>query len=148
MAEPAAEFAQLVARASAPTLELVRAILEQDVADAAWAAQIGPALSQPDVARLLGKSAQAVSKDGRLLRIRNRDGRPVYPVAQFDGRGQLRGVADVVATLVGVLQPLTIASWLTAGNAGLAGRRPVDALRDGDAAAVRVLAARLAADVA
>ncbi len=148
MAEPVAEFAQLMARASAPTLQLVRAILEQDVADAAWSAQIGPALAQPDVARLLGKSEQAVSKDARLLRIRNRDGRPVYPVVQFDGHRQLPGIADVVATLGGVLQSLTIASWLTAGNAGLAGRRPVDALRDGDTAAVRVLARRLAADAA
>lgn len=148
MAQPAVEFAELMARASAPTLDLVRAILEQDVSDAAWAAQIGPALSQQDVARLLGKSEQAVSKDARLLRIRNRDGRPVYPVVQFDGRRQLLGVADVVAAIGRVLEPLTVASWLTASNAGLSGRRPVDALRDGDAAAVRALAARLAADAA
>jgi hypothetical protein len=61
-------------------------VLEQDIADRDWAAQLGPVLSQRDVARLLGRTEQAVSKDRRLLRLVNRDGRPVYPVVQFDGR--------------------------------------------------------------
>ena len=61
---------------------MARTVLEQDVSDAQWAAQIGPALTQGDVARLLNKTEQAVSKDPRLLRLRNRDGRPVYPVVR------------------------------------------------------------------
>jgi hypothetical protein len=138
------DLARLADRASAAAIELARVVLEQDVADKTWAAQLGPALSQPDTARLLGKSEQAVSKDARLLRIRNRDGRPVYPIFQFDGRAQLPGVADVTATLRASLQPLTIASWLTAPSRALKGRRPVDALRDGDLADVLTLAQQLA----
>jgi hypothetical protein len=138
------DLARLADRASAAAVELARVVLEQDVADKTWAAQIGAALSQPDTARLLGKSEQAVSKDARLLRIRNRDGRPVYPVMQFEGRAQAPGMADVIATLRPSLQPLTIASWLTAPARALRGRRPVDALRAGDLAQVLELAQQLA----
>jgi hypothetical protein len=83
-----------------------------------------------------------------LLRIRNRDGRPVYPVLQFQGRGQLSGLAEVIGVLLGSLQPLTVASWLTSEDAGLGQRRPVDALRDGDVDQVAALARRLAASAA
>jgi hypothetical protein len=93
---------------------------------------------------LLGKSEQAVSKDARLLRIRNRDDRPVYPIFQFDGRTQVPGVAEVITTLRSSLQPLTIASWLTAPARALKNRRPVDALRDGELTAVLALAQQLA----
>lgn len=135
---------ELAAHSSRAGIELARSVLEQDIADRAWGAQVGPALSQVDVGRLLGKSPQAVSKDPRLLRVRNRDGRPVYPVVQFDGRGLLPGIADVLAILAGMVEPLTVASWLTAPNRSLDGRRPVDALRDGDLVGVRTVAHRLA----
>lgn len=131
MAEPAFDLRRLAQRASAPAVALARRVLEQDVADAAWAIQVGPALSQGDVAILLGKSEQAVSKDPHLLRIRNRDGRPVYPVMQFDGRRPLPGLSEVLAVLYDALEPLTIASWLTAPQRSLAGARPLDVLRDG-----------------
>jgi len=137
-------LAELVAHASAEAVELARTVLEQDVADQAWAAQIGPALAQRDVARLLGKTEQAVAKDQRLLRIRNRDGRPVYPVFQFDGRSQLVGVDDVVHVMGEAFHPLTVASWLTSPNPSLADRRPVDVLRDGDHEPVLALAGQLA----
>ena len=139
---------RLAARASAEAVSLARKVLEQDVSDTQWAAQIGPGLSQGDVARLLSKSEQAVSKDPRLLRLRNRDGRPVYPVVQFDGRGQLAGIADVLTALCGSLEPLTAASWLTSGNPELGGLAPVQALQAGDLAAVTSAAARLAASAA
>src|SRR6478672_8842212 len=96
MSTSGTDLARLADRASAAAIELARVVLEQDVADKTWAAQLGPALSQPDTARLLGKSEQAVSKDARLLRIRNRDDRPVYPIFQFDGRTQVPGVAEVI----------------------------------------------------
>lgn len=144
----AAELAELAERASPAAVALARMVLEQDVADAAWRAQVGPALTQSDVARLLGKSEQAVSKDARLIRIRNRDGRPVYPVMQFQGRGQIAGLAEVVHVLREVLHPLTVASWLTTPQQDLAGRRPAEALRDGDAGPVLSLARRLAAAAA
>lgn len=131
-------------QASPEVQRLVDELLDQDRSDQAWAAQVGPALTQPGTARLLGKSEQAVSKDRRLLRVRTRSGRIVYPVAQFAGRAQLPGVGDVVVALGEVLEPLTVASWLTAANDALDGRRPVDALADGDTDAVVGLARRLA----
>lgn len=140
----AAALARLAAHASPGAVALARTVLEQDVSDAAWADQIGPALTQSDTARLLGKSEQAVSKDQRLLRVRNRDGRPVYPVVQFDGRSVRTGLGDVVSTLGTALDPLTVASWLTTANPDLDGARPVDAV-GADAARVLTLARRLAA---
>lgn len=134
-----------LARTARPeALALARAVLEQDAADQAWAAQVGPALTQRDTARLLGKSEQAVAKDVRLLRVRTRDGRPVYPVVQFDGRAQVAGVAEVLAVLRDALEPLSTASWLTAPHRDLDGRRPVELLRDGHAERVLVVARRLA----
>lgn len=143
-----ADLGRLAAQASPAAVALARSVLEQDVSDAAWSRQIGPSLTQSDVGRLLGKSEQAVSKDHRLLRIRNRDGRPVYPVVQFHGRGLLPGLGEVLAVLLSSLQPLTVASWLTSEHVGLARRRPVDALRDGEVEQVAALARQLAASAA
>lgn len=134
----------LLRTARPEAVALARAVLEQDAADQAWAEQVGPALTQRDTARLLGKTEQAVAKDPRLLRVRGRDGRPVYPVLQFDGRSQLAGIADVVATLRDAVEPLTKASFLTAVHRDLGGRRPVDALRAGEVEAVLLIARRLA----
>jgi hypothetical protein len=134
---------ELAGQASPEAVDLARAVLEQDIADRDWGAQLGPVLSQRDVARLLGRTEQAVSKDRRLLRLVNRDGRPVYPVVQFDGRRQLPGIADVVSVLVPVVSPLTVAAWLTAQHGGVR-RRPIDALRDGETAGVVELARRFA----
>ena len=138
-------IAELAAHASPEAVGLARAILEQDLADEAWAAQIGPALAQRDVARLLGKSEQAVAKDRKLLRLRNRDGRPVYPVMQFEGRGQIAGIDDVVLVMAEVFHPLTVAAWLTGVNPALGDRRPVDALRESDEDRVLTIARQLAA---
>jgi hypothetical protein len=126
----------LTDRAPPEAVELARSILEQAIADERWAEQLGPALSQRDTARLLGKTPQAVAQDRRLLRLHQRDGRPVYPVFQFDGRTQRDGVAEVVAALRGVVAPLTVAAWLTAPNRNLDGRSPLEFLRAGARAAV------------
>ncbi|MDQ3432738.1 MAG: hypothetical protein M3467_11065 [Actinomycetota bacterium] len=134
---------ELAGKASPEAVDLARAVLEQDIADRAWGTQVGAVLSQRDAARLLGRTEQAVSKDRRLLRLVNRDGRPVYPVVQFDGRRQLPGIADVVRVLSPVVEPLTVAAWLTAHNDAVQ-RRPVDGLRDGDTAAIMELARRFA----
>lgn len=144
MADDAPDLARLLTHASDATQTLVRTILEQDHVDQLWAAQIGPALAQADVARLLGVSVQAVSKNRGLLRIANRDGRVVYPVVQFDGRGPLPGLALVLAALGDALQPLTIASWLTLTTGALDDRSPVEALRAGDVQAVLALAQQVA----
>ena len=116
-----------------------------EAVDTIWAAQIGPALAEADVARLLGRSPQAISTDPRLLRIVDRTERHLYPVVQFDDSKQLSGVGDAVVLLSQSLLPLTIASWLTAPNRALANRTPIQALLAGDDDAVRALAGRLAA---
>lgn len=137
-------LAVLAGEASGEAVALATAILEADLANRAWADQVGPSLSQRDTARLLGRTEQAVSKDPRLLRARRRDGRPVYPVVQFDGRRQSPGVSQVVGAMNGAVSDLTIASWLTAPNDGLQGRRPIDALAAGHLAPVLAVANRFA----
>jgi hypothetical protein len=103
-------------------------------ADAAWAAQLGPALTEADVARLLGRAAEAVARAPELLRLQQRESAErVYPLFQFTADGQVPGVADVLAMLSPVLSPLTIASWLTSRNRQLDGARPIDLLRAGGA---------------
>ena len=139
-----AELSELAEHASPEAVALARAVLEQDLADRAWAEQVGTALAQRDVARLLGKTEQAVTKDRRLLRLRNRDDRPVYPVMQFEGRRLVDGVDQVIDILDDAVHPLTIASWLTGANPALGERRPIDALRDGDREQVITVARRLA----
>jgi hypothetical protein len=111
-----------------------------DSSDVAWAAQVGPMLTEPDVAELLGRPVAEVAGDPGLLRLTNPDGRRVYPVFQFDGRRPLTGLGDVLALLDGPLLPLTIASWLTGPKTDLDGRTAVQALRDGD----EILVLRLA----
>lgn len=138
---------ELVRSAPDDAVVLARSILEQSLTDQEWADQIGPGLAQRDVARLLDKSEQAVSKDARLVRIRNRDGRPTYPVFQFDGRGLVDGVAEVVTVLFPVVEPLTVAAWLTGTQPGLNTQRPIDALRRGETVEVIRLASQFAAHV-
>jgi hypothetical protein len=138
-------LAELEARASPEAIRLAVRLLESDIANRAWVEQVGYSLTQSDVAELLRRSEQAISKDSRLLRLVRSDGRPVYPVFQFDGGRQTPGVADVVRTLSGSLMPAAIAAWLTGDNAALEGRRPIDALRVGDEQSVLAIARRLAA---
>lgn len=138
------------ASASTETRHLIDRLLEQDADDRAWAEQLGPVYRQSDVARLLGKSKQAVSADKRLLRLEMRNGEVGYPAFQFDGRRQLPGVADVVAVLGPVVATSwTIASWLASPQPRLDGTRPLDLLAGGQVDAVvsaaRGFAAALAA---
>jgi hypothetical protein len=113
--------------------------------DEAWAAQLGPALTEPDVARMLGTTVAAIRSDTGLLRVTNRDGMIVYPVCQFEARRPLAGLSDVIRALSGVWQPLTLVSWMTAPNRQLGWRTPVQALHDGDPEAVHELARRVGA---
>jgi hypothetical protein len=115
-------------------------------ADAAWAAQLGPALTEADVARLLGRDAEEVARAPELLRLQQRKtGERVYPLFQFTPSGQVPGVADVVTVLSPTFFPLSIGSWLTSSNRQLAAR-PIDVLRAGGSDQVLSLARQLAAD--
>lgn len=141
----ATAVAQSYASASEDTRHLVDRLLTQDDDDRAWAAQLGPAYRQGDVARLLGKSKQAVSSDRRLLKLEMRNGEVGYPAFQFDGRRQLPGIRDVIAVLdSAVATAWTTASWLTSPTAALDGQTPAQALRRGAADPVLALARRTA----
>jgi hypothetical protein len=138
-------LSKLAKGASPEAIALARMVLEGDLANQAWLEQVGPSLTQRDTARLLQRTEQAVSKDTRLLRVHRSDKRPVYPVVQFDGRRQKPGVADVIALFDGAIGDLAVASWLTASNPALDGRRPIDLLASGDTGPVLAVAHRFAA---
>ena len=141
-----ASVQRMVRDASPDTRYQIERLLHQDADDRAWAEQLGPAYRQGDVARLLGKSRQAVSADSSLLRLEMRDGEIGYPVFQFDGRRALPGIRGVIGILGPVVaSPWTIASWLTSASSILDGRTPIQALRDGHIEAVAA-AARQAAE--
>lgn len=138
-------IAERYAKASEETRRMVDRLLAQDADDRAWIAQLGPVYRQTDVARLLGKSKQAVSADTGLLRLDMRNGAIGYPAFQFDGRRQQTGVSEIVNTLAPVVATSwTIASWLTSAQADFDGIRPIDALRDGRVEEVVALARRVA----
>ncbi len=140
-----ASLQRMVRDASVETRHQIERLLCQDADDRAWAEQLGPAYRQGDVARLLGKSRQAVSADRGLLRLEMRDGEIGYPVFQFDGKRQLPGIREVVRALApSVASEWTIASWLTSPCTELEKRSPLTALRDGEQDRVTALAASLA----
>ena len=139
---------ELFEAASPEIRQLVTDLLEQDASGRAWAGQMGPCLTQADTARLLDKSEQATAKDARLLRVKTRSGRVVYPVVQFAGRSAVAGIQTVTEALTPVVDPLTITAWLTNVQPSLDGRRPIDALRAGEVDAVQALARRFATTAA
>ncbi len=141
----ATAFAERYASASPQTREQVDRLLEQDADDKAWADQFGPVYRQADVAKLLGKSKQAVSADRGLVKLTMRSGDVGYPVFQFRGRRQLPGVREVVMELTpAVATAWTIASWLTSPHDHLDGSTPMEALHDERAEEVVALARRTA----
>ena len=125
----------------------MHALDDVPAADATWTAQLGPALAEPDVARLLKWEPADVARAAGLLRLHQREtADPVCPLFQFTADGQMPGVAEVVTTLSPALVALTIASWLTSRNHRLDGARPIDVLRTGGDDRVLPLARQLAAD--
>lgn len=107
--------------------------------DELWARQVGPALAEPDTARLLERPVAEVATDPGLLRVRNRDGQLVYPIFQFDGRRPLPGLAQTLAILREATTESGVLAWLTGYVPDLNGT-PADALRAGDIDTVLSLA--------
>lgn len=141
-----ASLERMIRAASPETRHQIECLLRQEADDQAWTEQLGPAYRQGDVARLMGKSRQAVSADRRLLRLEMRNGEIGYPVFQFDGRRQIPGIRDVVSTLgAAVASPWTIAAWLTSPSPELDDQTPLAALRAGETERVAALAGRFAA---
>lgn len=119
--------------ASEDTRRQIDRLLEQDADDRAWAQEVGPVYRQHDVARLLGKSKQAVSADPGLLRLELRSGQLGYPLFQFDGRRLLPGIRQVVGVLApAVASTWTIASWLTSPQPVFDGASALERLRAGE----------------
>lgn len=97
----------------------------------------GGTLSAADVARLLGRSRQAVDKQrrtGRLLAIRVGPSWR-YPAWQFVDGQPLPGLPDVMAALHDI-SPWTAAAFLLSRSARLGAHRPVELLRRGEVDAV------------
>ncbi|MFU8878105.1 MAG: hypothetical protein ACNA7E_08175 [Wenzhouxiangellaceae bacterium] len=141
-----ASLNRMIRDASPETRYQIECLLRQEADDQAWAEQLGPAYRQSDVARLLGKSKQAVSADRGLLRLEMRDGEIGYPVFQFQGRQPLAGIREIVrAFQPAVTSAWTTASWLTSPAAELDGRTPIEALRSDEHETVLALARRTAA---
>lgn len=138
---------EMAEHASPEAVALAEEILRSDIENQAWATQVGPCLSRTAVAELLGKSAQAVAQDKRLLSFRNGDGRIIYPLVQFDGPRPVDGIDRVMAILSNAGDDdLTVLAWLTAPKPPFDGRTAIDELRSGDAAAVVRLAEAWADD--
>jgi hypothetical protein len=91
------------------------------------------ALKTGDVARLLGRSRQAVHdrvKAGTILAVDD-GGELRYPSWQFDPdgeRGVVAGLPEVLAALR--VEPLSKARWLTRPSALFEGRTPLQALKE------------------
>ena len=134
---------------SAGRLPTVTAPDDVAAADAAWAAQLGPALTEAAAARLLGRDTNQVARAPELLRLQQREtAERVYPLFQFTQDGQVPGVPAMLTLLSPFFVPLSIASGLTSRNRDMGHGRPIDVLRAGDADRVLLLARHLAADAA
>jgi hypothetical protein len=134
-------LAELVRKASPEAVALAEEILRSDIENRAWSAQIGPCLSRRAVARLLGKTEQAVAQDQRLFWFRNGDGRIAYPIAQFDGTTVVSGVHEVVTILSSAGDDeLEILAWLSAPKPAFGGRSAFEELHLGDQERVIALA--------
>jgi len=141
-----ASLQRLIRDASPETRYQIEVLLRQEADDEAWTEQLGPVYRQGDVARLLGKTRQAVSADSGLLRLAMRNGDIGYPVFQFDGRSQLSGIREIVRAFEPVVtSPWTTASWLTSPAPELDDRTPLAALRAGDREPALALARQVAA---
>ncbi|MHB8288164.1 MAG: hypothetical protein ACYDEY_02810 [Acidimicrobiales bacterium] len=130
----------LLAKAEPDTINYVASVLRSANATRFWSEVTGPCLSQMDTARLLRVTDTTVMGKAGLLRVRAKDGRPVYPIFQFDGRNQRSGVEDVVKMLSREYEPLTVADWLRSPKDDLDGMTPMEALEKGKFPAVMVLA--------
>jgi hypothetical protein len=95
------------------------------------------------VAKRLGTSVALVEvlrQAGRLLAVQVDHGF-LYPVWQFEGRGQLAGLPAVLEALAG-LEPWMQLVFFLSAQSELAGRRPLDLLREGEQQTVLFAARR------
>lgn len=111
-------------RAKARSLEVRRRLLEE----------AGGVYEVAEVADFLGVTPAAVHQRrqrGTLLAVRSARGQWVYPAFQFDPPELANEIAPVL-TAFRTTEPWTKLSVLLSSAPSLGGKRPIDALRDGD----------------
>ena len=104
---------------------------------AVWQEHLGPLYDTEGVRELLSRSGrpvsrQAVSQRRNLLSLTTGSGRVVYPAFQFQGRGVVAGLAEVLeAVPESVVSRWTLASWLVSAEPDLDDDTPIRVLSDG-----------------
>lgn len=100
--------------------------------------QEGGTIETAQMAELLGISAQAIGKqrDRKQLLGLPVGRRYVFPLFQVDDHQVLQGLPRVLAAFAEDVSPWEVANFMLTGDRRLAGRRPVDVLREGDVEAV------------
>lgn len=108
-----------------------------------WDALAGPFVQTEGVQARLGISRQAVASKAarrRLLRVVTADGVHLYPLWQFEGRGVVGGLSDVLALFPEqAVDGWTLAGWLRTPEPEL-GEAPFDALIRGEGETVLTVA--------
>ncbi len=116
-----------------------------------WDELVGPFLRSEGVQARLGISRQAVAAKAarrRLLRTITADGEHLYPLWQFDRRGLVPGLAEILALFPEpAVDGWTLAGWLRTPEPEL-DERPLDALARGELERVRTVARTAARAVA
>ncbi len=124
-----------------------RAVLALAPVPSPWDDLVGPFLRSQGVEARLGITRQGVAARAarrRLLRVITADGVHLYPAWQFEDRGFVPGLADVVSLFAeDAVDGWTLAGWLRTRDPEL-GEEPLESLRRGDIAGV-LAAARTAA---
>lgn len=98
--------------------------------------EIGPFYRTDQVVSLLGITRQAVNErlgKRTMLGMQTRDGVWVYPVYQFEDRGILPRLPEVLRSFDRRADPWAVAAWLVSKDARLGGERPLDRVRAGGA---------------
>jgi hypothetical protein len=118
--------------------------------DQVWSALIGPAHTPSGAALLLGVTLGDL-ETRPLLRLVQANGRPCYPAAQFDGAEPVRGLEQLIATMLdGAVSPWMQASILFGRRAEWGGRTAIDRLWRGhlqDLEEVTVFVRRVVGDL-
>lgn len=95
-------------------------------------AQLAEATSRADVERL--------REQGKLLACRSRGGWWLYPAFQFRDNEVVKGLPETLEAIGPNVDGWQVALWMTRPSDDLGGRRPIEALWDGDIEDVLALA--------
>jgi len=123
----AARDNETIAKAKARSVKLRKRLI----------AEAGGLLSSKKTAALLGISSEAleeITKGRRLIAVKQAGGALGYPAFQFESKNMLSGIPAVLE-VIGVDDPWARLNFMFLELEELDGRRPVDAIRAGNAPA-------------